>query len=111
MLMVNAPTYNFEHVCQKREVEMEGETTEEDSEHWHPFEVFDKTGPETVFGKAVAKDSEGYVAHSAEDNDKAEEDFPGFHVEFVEVAIEPAHEEVVHDCERKTGRESIVWLY
>jgi hypothetical protein len=93
---------------QKRKVEMEGETTKEDSEHGHPFEIFDETGPETFFGEAVAKDSKGYVTHGAEDDDKAEEDFPGFQVEFIEVAIKPADKEVVHDCEGKAGRQGVV---
>jgi hypothetical protein len=95
---------------QKREVKMEGETTKEDGEHGHPFEVLDEASPEALFSEAVAEDGKGDIAHGAEDDDETEEDLPGFHVEFIEVAVKPANEEVVHYCERESGGQSVVWF-
>ena len=43
-------------VTEDRESEVEGQTAEEDGEHGHPFEVFEKGTEEGALAKTVAED-------------------------------------------------------
>lgn len=52
---------------------MEGEASEQDHEHWGPFEVFEEGGEEGFFAEAVAEDCETDWAHEVEDDDDGDE--------------------------------------
>lgn len=84
-----------EHMRQKRQVQMERQPAEEDGKQRHPGEVLDQRGEELLLTQTMAQHREGDVADAREDDDEAEEDAPGLHVEFVDVAVVPADDEVV----------------
>jgi hypothetical protein len=63
---------------------------------------------ERTLRETVAENSERDVAHRAEDDDEREVDFEGIEVVVIEVAIEPADEEVVNQGEDPSCTNGIV---
>lgn len=95
-------------MCKEREEDVEGDTTEEDGEHGHPFEILDKGAEETLFTQTIAQDCQADVSCSREDDQESDEDTPGLNVEFVNVTVIPANKEVIEERERETEANGVV---
>lgn len=107
LLARGAPGHvDFEHVCQQRLRDVQGQPTQEDAQHEDPFEILCQRGQEGLVRDAVAHDRESDVAQAVEDDDDGEPDLPAVDVVFVEVSVVPADGEVVcgrHDPCRADG--------
>jgi len=85
--------------------DVHGHAAEEGREEEQPLEVLEEAGHETAGFGAVADDGETDGAKGLEDDDDAEVDLEGVDVVLVEMAVEPANEEVVCYCEGPGGAE------
>lgn len=105
----SAPLHvDAEHVREESEEDVEGDAAEEDGEHGHPLEVLDQGGEEGFFAETVAEDGKTDVAGTGEDDEERDEDTPGFDVEFVDVAVVPAYEEVVEYGQGETKANCVI---
>lgn len=95
-------------MCAQREEDVEADTSEEDGEHGHPFEILGQGTEERLLAETVAEHGQTDVTCAGEDDEQRDEDSPGFDVEFVDVAVVPADEEVVEECEGKTESDGVV---
>ena len=88
--------------------DVQGETTDENTEDRDPFEAFPESGQECLFARTIADDPEGEVTETVEDDDDGEEDGEGVEVVVVEGTVEPTSEEVVEECEPVCSADGVV---
>lgn len=87
---------------------MDRETTEENNEHRHPFDVLEERSKQSLLTDTVAHDSQRDVTETDEDNDQTEPHIPGVEVVLVEVSVEPTDGEVVDERQDPGGTNSVV---
>ena len=97
-----------EHVREDGLRDVHGDATEEDRQERDPGEVLQEGGEERFLADAVTKDGESDVSERGEDADDGEEDAEAVDVVVVEVAIEPADDQVVHKSEDPSATDSII---
>lgn len=98
----------LEHMRKDSLADVQRETTEEDSEEESPLEVLVEGVEQSPLADTVAHDGERDVTKTVEHDDDGEPDLPGVDVVLVQVAVEPAHEEVVDRSEDPGRADGVV---
>ncbi len=103
LLRSRAPFHvDAKHMGKESKEKVEGNSTKEYGEHWHPFKVLDERGNQCLLSEAVAKNGETDIAEAAENDYESNKDLPRLHVEFVEVTVVPSDKEIVQEGQWKT---------
>ena len=88
--------------------EVDGDAAKEDEEHEEPLEVLGQSGQEGALACAVTHRGEREIAKTVEDDDERDPDLPAVDVVLVDVALEPADDEVVGNGHDPGGADGVV---
>jgi hypothetical protein len=100
--------FNAEHVRQEGLRQMHGETAEEDGHHGDPHEVGDESAEQVLLVGTVAKDGEGDVTETGENDKDGEVDLERIQVVLVLVRVVPAEKEVVENGQDPSAADGVV---
>ena len=87
---------------------MERQSTEEENEHWTPFDGFPETDKERLLTQSVPQHGVGEGREDVEDDSHTDEDLPGCDVELIDGGGEPPDDQVVGQCEWDGGGDGVV---